>query len=266
MLDYATGMAMLAAPRVLGINDRRAKAVLMSAGAGVLGASALSDHELAVRRLIPMPVHLALDAVSGLSLLSLPWLARGKGIAKWLPHAAFGVGEVALAALTERRPRQDLVAPVAPVAPGYAEAVEALAPDPDQPREHRREDTLVVREENAAAAAAAKIGGVVSSETDDPAMDPVYQAGGGEQEGWEAAEEELIENASHDEGGGDPLRDAFSPELESDRSEAVYGEGDELSSTEAVDDPQTGEDDPGSGPGLSSERGAGVQPGPANAE
>jgi hypothetical protein len=31
----------------------------------------------------------------------------------------------------------------------------------------------------------------------DPAMDPVYEAGGGESEGFELAERELIEHASH---------------------------------------------------------------------
>jgi hypothetical protein len=97
-------------------------------------------------------------------------------------------------------------------------------------------DTLVAQEEAAAAAEAARIGGAVPSETGDPAMDPVYEAGGGEQEGWEEAEAELIENATHGDGHGDPQRDAFSPELESDRAGAAYGEADEVISTERVDD------------------------------
>jgi hypothetical protein len=88
-------------------------------------------------------------------------------------------------------------------------------------------DALVAQEANAAAAEAARIGGVTPPDSDDPAMDPVYQAGGGEQEGWEQAEQELSENATHGDGHGDPERDAISPELESDRSTAVYGEGDE---------------------------------------
>src|SRR3954470_15409525 len=37
---------------------------------------------------------------------------------------------------------------------------------------------------------------------DDPAMQPVYEAGGGESEGFELAEEELIENATHENEGG----------------------------------------------------------------
>ena len=88
-------------------------------------------------------------------------------------------------------------------------------------------DPEVAREESAAAAEAARIGGRVSPESEDPAMEPVYQAGGGEQDGWETTETELIENATHGEGAGDPRRDAFTPEQESDRSGAVYGEGDQ---------------------------------------
>jgi hypothetical protein len=91
-------------------------------------------------------------------------------------------------------------------------------------------------------------------------MDPVYQAGGGDQEGWEAAESELVENATHGEGHGDPVRDALAPEVEADRSTAEYGETDRLPSTEVVEDPSTGSDDPGEGPGLGAERGPGPPP------
>jgi hypothetical protein len=89
------------------------------------------------------------------------------------------------------------------------------------------DDVLVAREASAAAAEAARIGGAAPHDVEDPAMDPVYQAGGGEQEGWEAAERDLVENATHGDAGGHPERDAFSPELEADRSSAVYGEADE---------------------------------------
>ncbi len=97
-------------------------------------------------------------------------------------------------------------------------------------------DTLVAQQEAAAAAEAAAIGGTVPSDVEDPAMDPVYQAGGGEQEGWEAAEADLIENATHGEGHAEPERDAITPENESDRASALYGEADHSRSSELVDD------------------------------
>jgi hypothetical protein len=129
-----------------------------------------------------------------------------------------------------------------------------------EPPQPGAEDELVAEQSDAAATEAGMIGGRVPHEADDPAMDPVYQAGGGEQDGWEAAEAALIENASHGDGGGDPLRDAISPEVEADRSTAVYGESDELESTETVEDPTTGEDDPAEGPGLGADRGPAPTP------
>lgn len=110
-------------------------------------------------------------------------------------------------------------------------------------------DQLAAREEAAAAAEAAAIGGPVAGETnDDPAMRPVYEAGGGPQEGFEEAEELLVENASHGDGRGDPLRDAFRPEAESDRSTAEYGEPDQRLSDSAETPLDPENEDAGEGP------------------
>ncbi|HEX4806510.1 MAG TPA: hypothetical protein VFU94_11480 [Conexibacter sp.] len=50
---------------------------------------------------------------------------------------------------------------------------------------------------DAAAAEAARIGGVAGDEELDPAMRPVIEGGGGEAEGFEEAEDALVEHASH---------------------------------------------------------------------
>jgi hypothetical protein len=111
-------------------------------------------------------------------------------------------------------------------------------------------EELVAEEESAAAAEAGAIGGFAPHSADDPALDPVYEAGGGDQDGFEQAEYDLIENASHGDGRGNPLRDMPRPEAESDRSSGQYGEGDEEYSSEVLRDPGEGPDDPGAGPGL----------------
>jgi len=101
--------------------------------------------------------------------------------------------------------------------------------------DEQTDDDDVTREERAAAAEAAAIGGGVpdgggidTDETVDEALRPVYEAGGGEQDGFELAERDLIRNASHDDGAGLPSLDAFEPEVESDRSTAEYGEADDV--------------------------------------
>ncbi len=96
--------------------------------------------------------------------------------------------------------------------------------------EREAQPDLATSEEWAAAAEAAAIGGrhpdLGDDDEIDEAMRPVYEAGGGEQEGFELAERDLVRNATHDDGTGYPERDAFTPERESDRSPAEYGESD----------------------------------------
>jgi hypothetical protein len=62
----------------------------------------------------------------------------------------------------------------------------------------------------------------------DPAWEPVEEAGGGEAEGFEQAERELIEHAEHGEPAPDPSSEAFPPEEESDLETAERGEPDDV--------------------------------------
>jgi hypothetical protein len=67
----------------------------------------------------------------------------------------------------------------------------------------------------------------------DPARKPVEESGGGVSEGFEQAEEDLIENASHGDGRGDPETDAIDNEnVEAEESTAEYGEADGAEGTE----------------------------------
>ena len=121
--------------------------------------------------------------------------------------------------------------------------------------ERTPDDDLIREEEAAAAAAAGKIGGTAGDEDEfTPEMRAVYEGGGGEAEGFELAEADLIDNAQHGDGRGDPIANAFSPEVESDRASAVNAAGDQEKVTEVTRDPDEGDDDPGAGPKLSSER------------
>ncbi len=272
--DYATGALLLGAPKVLAFAERRATLLLQATGAATLTGSAFTDYEFGISRQISMPVHLINDASSGLALFAATWglRRRGAGLGSWLPVAVVGAGQIAGAALTERQPgdRGPSGPPGVPVeapaeapgagippsppvaaatsngdpirtAPGIAD--DAGTPDDTATADDTAgpdDEVFVAEQEAAAAAEAASIGGRVTPETSDPAMEPVYEAGGGEDEGFEIAEEELIENASHGDGGGSPARDAITPEAETDRSTAVYGEGDVERSSETGDDAEAG--------------------------
>ena|SRR5437764_5285203 len=66
-----------------------------------------------------------------------------------------------------------------------------------KPDDQRETDIAERREAEAAAAEAARIGGAGPRSGDGPAWAPVKEAGGGEAEGFEQAEEALIVHASH---------------------------------------------------------------------
>lgn len=97
----------------------------------------------------------------------------------------------------------------------------------DEPDFATRQEWEAAAEARAIGGRRADVGGVDSGEPIDEALRPVYEAGGGDAEGFELAERDLVRNASHDDGEGFPERDAFTPEHEADLSPAEYGEADE---------------------------------------
>ncbi len=106
VLDYLTGGALLSAPGLLGLKNAPASArVLRLAGGGAAIYSLLTDYELGAVRLLPMPLHLALDAASGVLVASSPWLFgfAGEGRRYWLPHVLVGATEMLAAAMSKAR-------------------------------------------------------------------------------------------------------------------------------------------------------------------
>jgi hypothetical protein len=91
--------------------------------------------------------------------------------------------------------------------------------------ENDPQDQQARREADAAAAEAGSIGGR-RDEHEDPARQPVDEAGGGESEGFEQAEKDLEEHASHGDPAPDPTTQAFTPEAESDLETAEPGDAD----------------------------------------
>jgi hypothetical protein len=99
------------------------------------------------------------------------------------------------------------------------------------------QEVEVQREADAAAHEAAGVGGRAPDD-EDPARRPVDEAGGGQAEGFEQAEEDLRENAEHGQlGPRDPGRDAFTPEEESDLAGGEYAEADNVRTEDRPDEP-----------------------------
>jgi hypothetical protein len=105
------------------------------------------------------------------------------------------------------------------------------------PNEGDPRDLRPAKEAEAAAHEAGGVGGRAPTD-EDPARRPVDEAGGGQAEGFERAEEDLRENAEHGQlGPRDPRRDAFPGEEESDVADSAYGEADHERSTERTGEP-----------------------------
>jgi hypothetical protein len=133
-LDYVTGPALTVAPELLRLKDGRSASLPPRlVGLGTAASAALTDHELARKRVVPMKAHLALDAASGVALALAPWIGGSakKGTRNWLPHAIVGAKEVALALTTKTQPADKRRLPGIPrkalVAAGVGATIAAAA-------------------------------------------------------------------------------------------------------------------------------------------
>ncbi len=104
ILDYLASGVNLAFPALLELDDEQAAALIPRLD-GTAGAaySLITDYELGLLKVLPMPVHLTFDAAKGALLASSPWLF---GFAKngpryWLPHVLIGTADI-LAAMTTK--------------------------------------------------------------------------------------------------------------------------------------------------------------------
>jgi hypothetical protein len=102
ILDYVVGIVLIGAPFLLGFaNGGPEMWVPIIVGASALVYSLMTRYELGVVKIIPMPVHLLLDAMSGVLLAASPWLF-GFADQIWIPHVLFGLLEIGAAAMTQR--------------------------------------------------------------------------------------------------------------------------------------------------------------------
>ncbi len=105
MLDYGTGLLLLISPYLFGFSDvgGAAQYLPMILGAGIIVASLITDYELSIARVIPMPVHLAGDVAGGALLAASPWLF-GFADRVYAPHLIVGLMEIAAGLMTRTTP------------------------------------------------------------------------------------------------------------------------------------------------------------------
>ena len=111
-VDHMVGATLIAVPTVLRLPKTSPEGIVPRVNGAVAAVySNLTDYELSLKNLIPMKVHLALDAASGAALVAVP-LATGahkRGLRHWLPHTLAGAFEIAMALTTKPEPPRSRV-------------------------------------------------------------------------------------------------------------------------------------------------------------
>lgn len=103
VLDYLVGALLILLPLAWLDDYPVAAYVPMILGAGTIVYSLITRYEYSAAKLIPMPVHLGIDAVAGIFLAISPWLF-GFADDIWAPHVVVGLLELGVTALSRRIP------------------------------------------------------------------------------------------------------------------------------------------------------------------
>jgi hypothetical protein len=103
--DYAVGALLIAAPWIFNFADgTAAQWVPVIVGVAILGLSMLTRYELGLYGLIPMPMHIMIDAGAAVLLIASPWLFGFSGRV-YLPHVIVGLIILASGALSKTQPQ-----------------------------------------------------------------------------------------------------------------------------------------------------------------
>ena len=120
VLDYAVALILMVSPWLFRFAQGGIETwVPVAFGLTVIGYSLCTRYEFGLIPIIPVPIHLMLDAVGGLILAASPWLFGFSGVV-WVPHLAAGVVAIGVAALTTpvTEPEFQLNAGNRPLSPG----------------------------------------------------------------------------------------------------------------------------------------------------
>jgi hypothetical protein len=106
MLDYPLGLVLILAPWIFGFSDVGGAAVIVPivVGALAIGQSLITDWELSLADIVPLPLHLTMDVLAGAVLALSPFIFgfSDEGTNAWLPHVIAGVGLIGAGLMTQR--------------------------------------------------------------------------------------------------------------------------------------------------------------------
>ena len=102
VLDYGLGLILIVAPYLFGFaNGGMEQWVPTIVGAATIIMSLVTRYELSIAKIIPLPIHLAIDLLAGVLLAASPWIF-GFSQTIWWPHLVAGLVEIVVVVLTQR--------------------------------------------------------------------------------------------------------------------------------------------------------------------
>lgn len=105
ILDYIVGLALIAAPWLFGfVNFDQFEAATWTPiviGSLIIGLSLITNYETSLAKIVPLRMHLAMDALVAVILAASPWLF-GFSEYVYLPHVIVGVAELLIVAMSDR--------------------------------------------------------------------------------------------------------------------------------------------------------------------
>lgn len=107
-MDYLAGLLLIIVPLFWLDSAEVPSAAIWTpvvVGALMLIQSLFTDYEFSIANVLPVPLHLGMDAVAGIVLAASPWLF-GFAETVWVPHLIVGLLEIG-AALTTKLHRAD---------------------------------------------------------------------------------------------------------------------------------------------------------------
>lgn len=103
-LDYIVGILLIAAPWIFNFaTGGPAQSIPVILGLATIVMSFFTNYEGGLVKVIPMPVHLTIDLLSGIFLAASPWLFGFAEIVM-LPHLIVGILEIVVSLCTEKVP------------------------------------------------------------------------------------------------------------------------------------------------------------------
>lgn len=107
IFDYIIGVALIISPGIFGFFEiEPARNVFVTLGGGLIGYSLFTKYRYSIVKLIPLGLHMTLDVLSGLVLMTAPWLFDYRAFltgGHLTVHFIFGLGAIGLVALTRSR-------------------------------------------------------------------------------------------------------------------------------------------------------------------